>query len=256
MAPSQRAPGQCLPGNGGVCVGGPSGPGCCPGAGCCPANGCCDECVPCDRDDACKVAKLIYESQTACSPKDREGAIDDLDGYDIVCYPEIMAAFLYALNDCDPKVRAQAADEIGDALEDNDSLCDKCVLDALCCALADCDKDVVKQAEEALDACGYEIIDACDLPCDVACAPYGANGCVPCGPNGCVPYGPNGCAPYGPGGCAPAQPGPMKGAPMKGNGTVPAPAPPQEPKAYYPQQLPRKPLTKKFSLSRLFTMLD
>jgi hypothetical protein len=227
----------CGPGANACAV--PCGPGanacaapCGPGANaCCPGDGCVGE-VCCRRDDACKVAKLIYKSQTACDPDDREDAIDDLGDYDMVCYPEIMCAMVYALNDADPGVRAQAGDEIGDALEDNPCLATQCVIDALTCALADCDKEVVDQAEEALEAAGYEIVDCCDTPCDVACAP-----------GACVP---NGCAPMG-------QPVPMQG----GEGPAPAPAPPEDTKAYFPKQLPPntgRPLSRKFSLSRLFSM--
>lgn len=266
---AQCGPGACVPGACGPSACAPAcpcGPGACnnacapncgPNAACCPTgNGACcpgnmghccptdDCCRTCDPKEAYEVAMLIYRSQTACKGSDREEAIDDLGDYDPVCYPEIMAAWIYALNDADPEVRAEAADEIGDALEDNPCLCNQCLVNALICALCDCDDDVVGEAEEALEACGYEIVDACDLPegcCDLACAPG-------CGP-GCVP---NGCAPA-------VQPGaPMAPAPMNGEGQAPAPAPPQdETKAYFPRTMPQgQPTQKKFSLSKLFSSLD
>ncbi len=50
---------------------------------------------------------------TACYAKDRRDAIDELgDEYSCVCHPEIMNAFVYALNDSDERVRAKAADEL------------------------------------------------------------------------------------------------------------------------------------------------
>lgn len=230
------APGaNCGPGANGVCC--PTGNG-----HCCPTDACCT--TVCDPEEAYEVAMLIYQSQTACDPSDREDALNELEDYDLCCYPEIMAAWIYALNDADPEVRAEAADEIGDALEDNPCLCNQCLVNALICALCDCDEDVVGEAEEALEACGYEIVDACDLPescCEVACAP----GCAP----GCVP---NGCAPA-------MQPGaPMAPAPMNGEGQAPAPAPPQdETKAYFPRTMPQgQPVQKKFSLSKLFSSLN
>lgn len=236
-APCAAPAGPCGPANACIAPCGPAANACAapcgPMAGaCCPTgNACCPE-VCCSREDACKVAKLIYRSQTACDPDDREDAIDDLGSYDIVCYPEIMCAMVYALNDADPGVRAQAADEIGDAFEDNSCLATQCVVDALTCALADCDKGVRGQAEEALENAGYEIVDCCEAPCDVCCTPAG-----------CVP---NGCAPG-------VQPVPMQG----GEGPAPAPAPPEDTRAYFPKQLQShsgKPQSKKFSLSRLFSM--
>ena len=213
---------------------------CCPGDGCnnCCPTGCCDmgcDCCPEMCEQACEVAHLIYESQTACDPGDREEAIDDLGDYSVCCYPEIMAAFLYALNDADPEVREQAADEIGDALEDNPCLCNQCVIDALTCALADCDDGVVDQAEEAIEECGYEIVDCCELECVDVC-------CDPCAP-GCAP----GCAPYSPS----AQPMQMD----NGEGEAPAPVPPEDTKAYFPRQLPKQ-TSKKFSLRGLFSLID
>ena len=181
---------------------------------------------------------LIYWSQTQCQPGDREEAIDDLGDYNVLCYPEIMCAWIYALNDTSPEVRAEAADEIGDALEDNPCLCSQCIVDALTCALCDCDDDVVGEAEEGLEACGYEIVDEC--PCDVICCDAG---CAP----GCGP----GCAPVGQPAAAPT--------PMPLDGQAPAPAPPEDTKAYFPSQLPQqasRPQSRRFSLSRLFSFID
>ncbi len=224
---------------------GPAGNACAPygpaGGACCPANACCpgDACCPQVREDACEVAKLIYTSMTACKPGDREEAIDELDDFSEVVYPEIICAYLYALNDADPGVREEAADELGDALEEYPCLCSQQIVDALTCALADCDDDVVDQVEEALEACGYDIVDADEVACcDVACAPAG------CAHVGCAPGG------YS----APAtQPmAPMHG----GEGTAPAPAPPEEPKAYFPKKSGPRNLSKKLGLSKLFSMVN
>jgi hypothetical protein len=216
---------------------------CCPTDPCCPGDPCCTGAGEgCERDyeEACEIAHLIYEAQTACEGEDREAAIDDLGDYDARCYPEIMCTLLYSLNDADPEVREEAGDEIGDLFEDYPELATQCVVNALTCALADCNDDVVAQAEEALEEAGYEIVDSCDVD-DVCCQV----GCV----NGsCAP----GCAP---GGYAPAtqpmQPAPM---PMPGEGQAPAPAPPQDTKAYFPRTLPQGQPAKKFSLSKLFSM--
>ncbi|MEX2288137.1 MAG: HEAT repeat domain-containing protein [Planctomycetaceae bacterium] len=151
--------------------------------------------------DPCEIAKLIYQSQTACYADDREKAIDDLGDYSCQCNPEIMVAFVYALNDADEEVRAEAADEIGDQLRDRPCCCSKEVVAALTCALADCDDDVVSEAEEALEACGYEIVDGC---CNTCCG--------------------TGAAPT-------VTPAPAEG------GAAPAPAPPEDPKAYFPSRL-------------------
>jgi hypothetical protein len=226
----------CPGGNNACCPGGNN--ACCPGGNnaCCPGgNACCPEtCCPCDPHEACEVAMLIYWSQTQCKAHDREKAIDDLGDYNVLCYPEIMCAWIYALNDTSPEVRAEAADEIGDAFEDYPCLASQCVVDALTCALADCDKDVVHEAEEALENAGYEIVDECpndEICCDMNCAP--------------------GCGP----GCAPVN---MPAAPMSPEGTAPAPAPPEESKAYFPSQLPQQVSRhhSRFSLSRLFSLVD
>ena len=42
--------------------------------------------------------------------------------------------------------------------------------------------------------------------------------------------------------------------PMNGEGQAPAPAPPQDTKAYFPRSLPQGQPAKKFSLSKLFSM--
>lgn len=215
---------------------------CCPTGPCCPTGACCPEgCCEYNYAEACEVAQLIYKAQTAPKAKDREKAIDKLGDYDARCYPEIMATLLYSLNDASGEVREEAADEIGDLLDKYPCLCSQCVVDHLTCALADPCKDVRKQAEEALKICGYDIVDACDIDdvcCEVGCiAGYGA----------CAP----GCAP---GGYSPAA---QPAAPMNGEGQAPAPAPPQDTKAYFPRTLPQgAPPARKFSLSRLFSSLN
>ncbi|MBL8850284.1 MAG: HEAT repeat domain-containing protein [Planctomycetaceae bacterium] len=237
-----QCPTACGPSNhncAGNCNGecGPNGH-CCPTDPCCPADPCCPG-EGCERDyeEACEVAQLIYQAQTACDAEDREAAVDDLTDYDVCCYPEIMATLLYSLNDADPEVREEAADELGDVFEDHPEMATQCVIDHLTCALADCNDDVVAQVEEALEQAGYEIVDACDV--DDVCCVAGTN-CAP----GCAPSG------YAPA-TQPAQPAPM---PMNGEGAAPAPAPPQDTKAYFPRTAPQGQPARKFSLSKLFSM--
>lgn len=112
-----------------------------------------------------------------------------------------MTAFIVGLNDCDEDVREKAADEIGDQIKKN-CCCSPEVVAALTCALGDCDKHVVKQAKEALERCGYEVVDGC---CDT-CGTTAACGTGACG---------TGYAPA-PAAAAPAAP------------AAPAPVPPQD----------------------------
>lgn len=188
---------------------------CCPNTCAAPANTCA---APVCCADPCEIAQLIYESMTACYAKDRRKAIKKLDSrYDICCNPEILCAFVYALNDADEKVRAEAADAIGDQIRKGNKGCGSCcvctpeVVAALTCALGDCDKKVRKQAEEALELCGYEVVDGCcDTCCPTTCCP---TTCCPtaCGAGGAM-------APA-------ASPTP---APMPPAEAVPAPVPPEE----------------------------
>lgn len=142
---------------------------------------------------------LIYQSQTACYARQRRAAIRKLGNrYDCICNPEIMTAFVYALNDADERVRRAAADEIGDQVRKNCCCCPE-VVAALTCALGDCDKGVVRQAEQALRCCGYDVVKGC---------------CDTCGGTACNS------------GCAPA--GGAVGAPM--DHAAPAPVPPEEKK--------------------------
>ncbi len=200
--------------------------------GCCETA--CDECAPVCCDDSCEIAELIYKSQTCCYAKDRARAIHRLgDRYDCVCHPEIMSAFIYALNDADERVRAKAADEIGDQIRRNGCCCSACVVSALTNALADCDRGVRREAEQALRLCGYDIVDGCCDTCDncdVACN-------AACGATGVAPA----AAP-----AAPAQAAPE---------AAPAPAPPTEqPKAYSPKPQHNQ-LSSRKSLSNLFGMV-
>lgn len=165
---------------------------------------------------------------TACYAKDRKKAIHKLgDKYDCVCNPEIMCAFMYALNDADEKVRAKAADEIGDQIRKGRKGCGSCccctpeIVAALTCALGDCDKSVRKQAEEALELCGYDVVDGC---------------CDPCCHTGCNSTSACGTAPS-------ASPVP---APMPPSEAVPAPVPPEE----------KPSARRKAGLSNLLGLLD
>ena len=137
----------------------------------CHHDGCCS---PATR---CEVAELISESKTACYARHRRSAIHKLgDHYDCCCHPEIMNAFIHALNDSDERVRAKAADEIGDQMRRNRCVCGAPVICALKFSLADCDRGVRRQAEEALQLCGYDIVNGCcqGQYCAPACDTYAA----------------------------------------------------------------------------------
>lgn len=185
------------------------------------AQSCCNE-QPCCNADPCEIAELIYQSQTACYAKHRRKAIHKLgDKFTCECNPEIMCAFIYALNDADERVRAKAADEIGDQLRKNGCCCSPELTAALTCALGDCDKKVVREATQALELCGYEVVEGC---CDKPCCHAG------CAPAGCSPS------------AAPA-----------------APAPTSDPKAYFPSRLQNQKQTRRLSgnsLSNLFGLID
>jgi hypothetical protein len=152
-----------------------------------------------------------------------------------------MAALVYALNDCDERVRGEAADEIGDQVRRNGCccMCNKAV-EALTMALADCDRNVRNEAEEALELCGYEVVDCCKPSCGAKCG----SACGPkCG--ACAPAGPA-CNPA----CAaptatPAMPAP---APMKGPGVAPAPPEEKSARSLFPIRRNNK-------LSNLFGLL-
>ncbi|MBX3449606.1 MAG: HEAT repeat domain-containing protein [Planctomycetaceae bacterium] len=189
-APACAAPAACAP------APAPCAPACAAPAVCAPAPAtcaapcapapatcaapCAPTCGPVCCADPCEIAKLIYQSQTACYAKDRRAAIHKLgDRYDCVCNPEIMHAFVYALNDTDERVRRKAADEIGDQLRKNPCCCNPCTVAALTCSLGDCDKWVRRQAEQALKLCGYEIVDGCCTPSCTATCGTCAPGCGP-----------------------------------------------------------------------------
>jgi len=199
---------------------------------CCgPANSCCEtkccETKCCDADP-CEIAKLIYQSQTACFASDRKKACDKLGNYDCGCNPEVLTALVHALNDASVKVRKEAADEIGDLLRKNPCCCSKEVVAALTCALKDCAKCVRRQAEEALEVCGYEIIDGC------------------CSGNTC-------CSSCGNG--APASTSEPKDEEME---PAPAPTPPEGSTAYYPSRLPQLQTSRprRSGLADFFGLLD
>lgn len=169
-APACCASTCCAPegcGQGAFCCG----EGC--GSSCCTREGTACYCLhrgKCSSRENCRdIAELIYESMTACYAKDRRTAVHRLgDHFDCCCHPEIMNAFIYALNDSDERVRAKAADEIGDQVRRNRCRCGSPVICALTHALADCDRHVRRQAEEALQACGYKIVDG---QCRQYCCP-------------------------------------------------------------------------------------
>ena len=99
------------------------------------------------------------------------------DYYDACCHPEIMDALVYALNDSDERVRAKAADEIGDQMRVNQCCVGPDVICALKFTLGDCDSGVRRQAEEALHIYGYDIVNGTCCPvncCNSQCAVVGA----------------------------------------------------------------------------------
>ena len=219
-------------GNGNACCN--TDPNCCASGG----DACCggDSCCATTCQDACEIAQLIYVSQTACYPRHRRGALVRLGRrYDCVCNPEIMSAFIYALNDSDHRVRTTAADKIGDELRKNSCCCSQCTVDALTVALADCDRGVRRQAEQALKQCGYDVVKP--TCCEVACCDSG------CASTGCASGAPAAAPAYSP-----------EAAPAAAPAT--APAPPAEPKAYFPKRIndenARPVSATKKSLSNLF----
>ncbi|MGC1275735.1 MAG: HEAT repeat domain-containing protein [Planctomycetaceae bacterium] len=224
----------------------------------CCDTGCAGECCgpPLECGDPCEIATLIYEAQTSCYAKDRSKAIDKLGDFDCRCHPEIMTVLVYSLNDSDERVRAQAADEIGDLISKGRCCCSQEVVAALTCALGDCDRNVRDQAEEALEICGYEVVEGC---CQGGC---GDAGCVATGnvptpapvtvPAKQAPVAPvpaPAAAPAPAPAAAPAPPAPM---PMDAE-AAPAPAPPEDPEAYFPSRY-RKQTSTQGALSNLFSM--
>ena len=229
------------------------------GSDCCEAG--CTEGACCSAEDACKIAKLIYTAQTACYAKDRADAIDDLGDYDCRCNPEIMTALVYALNDTDERVRREAADEIGDLLEDGKCCCNPQVVSALTVALGDCDRGVRRQAEEALEACGYDVQDCDGNCCEGGCTNAG------CTNGGCTTgvssnYTPASTV------TAPARqmapmpqpirqtapaPKPVIPAPSVAPAPATAPAPPADPEAYFPSRIRKTSQTHSVGLGGLFS---
>ncbi|MBO53314.1 MAG: hypothetical protein CMJ69_21350 [Planctomycetaceae bacterium] len=118
------------------------------------------------RDAALTIARLIFQSQTGCYARERRSAIHALgDGYDCSQNPEILVAFVYALNDTDERVRAKAADEIGDQIGDHPDCAVPEIVAALKLALGDCDKKVRREARLALSDCGIEVVRVKDGSC-------------------------------------------------------------------------------------------
>jgi hypothetical protein len=145
----------------------------CGSANCCNANGpncqaACGSNGCCNNGNACAIAQLIYQSQTGCYARTRRAALRRLAKYDCSCNPEIMSAFVYALNDAVETVRSTAADAIGDQVRRNPCCCSPCIVNALTNALGDCDRRVRRNAEKALCGCGYEVVTpVCEAACDV-----------------------------------------------------------------------------------------
>jgi hypothetical protein len=149
-----------------------------------------------------------------------------------------MAALVYALNDCDERVRKEAADEIGDQVRKNPCCCSEATTQALIAALGDCDKGVRRQAEEALEACGYEVKDCCETAgCTQGCAPA-CNAPAACGAQSAPAAAP-----------APAEAAPAPAPAPAPAAAIPAPA---EPEAYFPSRIKSHQTKKTNRLSNLF----
>ncbi|MCA9026294.1 MAG: hypothetical protein KDA86_13895 [Planctomycetaceae bacterium] len=268
-------PAACCPVNSGCCDNGCGNNACCDtacGTGCCNNNccedccdpSCCDECCDpsccddcCDTvccDDSCILAELIYQSQTACYARQRRRAVRQMSWtFDCACYPELMCALIYALNDTDERVRAQAANEIGDELRKNSCCCSQEVVSALTCALADCDWRVRWYAKRALKQCGYKVVDPCYTECcEVACCETGCcdSGCCDSGcTSGCTtghaaPTAPpvaDHAAPSAPADLPESDEAPVApAAPEAAPAAEPMPeAAPEPPSAYFPKFYPR-----------------
>ena len=111
------------------------------------------------RLTAQKIARLIFQSQTSCYARDRRAAIHRLgDRFDCSQNPEILVAFVYALNDADESVRAKAADEIGDQVREHPDCAVPEVVAALKVALGDCDSAVKREVRLALGSCGIDVV--------------------------------------------------------------------------------------------------
>jgi len=136
---------------------------CCPDDDCCVDDSCCGGCldsfIDLYRQDRCKVlAQWIYQAQTACSPFDRCRAIHRIGtDFSCECYPEVMCALIYAMKDCEPRVRVEAADEIGDQLRKSLCCCNSQLICTLKCALNDENWRVRREAAQALRLCGLSV---------------------------------------------------------------------------------------------------
>lgn len=120
---------------------------------------CCEPESKCCKDPQC-IAELIYKSQTCCYARQRARALRQLGRrYSCVCYPEIMCAFVYGMNDADERVRKQAVYEVIRQNHRNKNCCCSSVVGPLQTALADCDKGVRRLAAKALCECGYDVKD-------------------------------------------------------------------------------------------------
>jgi hypothetical protein len=199
----------------------------CGAPNCCqtPCEAPCQSNVCCNSGNACAIAQLIYQSQTGCYARTRRAALRRLAKYDCSCNPEIMSAFVYALNDAVETVRSTAADAIGDQVRRNPCCCSPCIVNSLTNALGDCNRRVRRNAEKALCACGYEVVTpVCEPECDQQCA------------QGATPYSPA------------AAPQPV--APEV------APPPPSEPKAQiYKGDASMHTVSSKRSLRNVFGLL-
>ena len=164
------------------CATGDSSAAGCSEAGCgeatCAARGC--------GKNPCQVAAVIRESMTACYARQRAAAIHRLgDSYECNCHPEIMHAFIYALNDADERVRRKAADEIGDQLSRHRECCSQEIISALQAACDDCDRWVRWEARQSLRYCQTKCGMGCTDGCPYGCGEDGKGGCAGGGCSAC-----------------------------------------------------------------------
>ncbi|RPI90653.1 MAG: HEAT repeat domain-containing protein [Planctomycetaceae bacterium] len=161
-----------------------------------------------------------------------------------------MCAFVYGLNDCDERVRKEAAVQIRKQTKCNPSCCSQKVVDGLTCALSDCDRGVRRAAERALESCGYEVRDCNKASCAPAAGRCGAaaNNCAPAASAAMAPA--TSAPAY-----APAASESVPAAPAPEGDVIPVPAPAPagaEPEAYFPSRLKSQNKAKKSGLANLF----
>ncbi|GIT29817.1 MAG: hypothetical protein Ct9H300mP1_18630 [Planctomycetaceae bacterium] len=112
------------------------------------------------------IARLIFQSQTGCYARERRSAIHALgDGYDCSQNPEILVAFVYALNDTDERVEPRRPTRSVIRSENIPTAPFRRSSRPFKLALGDCDKRVRPEARLALSDCGIEVVRVKDGSC-------------------------------------------------------------------------------------------